>query len=513
MSLSKRFISGYLYDTLEQEKTVYYLKTDFINKLYFYYINNGYVNILTSQICNIFINLLTLFVIIFLLQCVDYNLLVNFNDKTRLSDISNFNNIFKINYLFVMIIIFFIIVIICKILNCINNFFVFKKIKNFYNEINIKDKELSGVKWENILLKIKHKFNDDDVDVYYISNKIMNKDNYMIALIDKKIIEISHLTKLMEWNLMYCIIHYLYDEDIEIDGDLSNKKHQDSISKRLKIVSIVNFIFMPFLLVFIIFYNIFEYSEKFYNKPSLVAGKSWTLLAKWKFRNYNETYHNFQIRLRNSEKAAKEYCDEFHSKLLETISKLLIYVLSTFFTILIFFSLINENVLLNLYIIGDKTAIWFIGICVTSIALLGNFINDKIIFNPKEKMLNLKDIIPDLDYLKENNVSESKKEFDKLYQYKLQILIKDILYILIVPFYLWDLSYNTKQIMKFIDSNTIKHRKIGRTCKLSLFDNIIGLDNNVGDEKTIRSYSAFKDSHNLWYDEVNKLNSSSLRII
>ena len=51
----------------------FYLKSDFINKMYFYYINRGYISILINEVLNVFISVFTVGFIIFLYNCIDYS--------------------------------------------------------------------------------------------------------------------------------------------------------------------------------------------------------------------------------------------------------------------------------------------------------------------------------------------------------------------------------------------------------------------------------------------------------
>ena len=69
-----------------------------------------------------------------------------------------------------------------------------------------------------------------------INNKIMTKDNYMIGLIDQNIIQFDHLTKLMEWNIMYCVVMYIFDDNLKIKKNLTcdGKIHSEKIKLRLR---------------------------------------------------------------------------------------------------------------------------------------------------------------------------------------------------------------------------------------------------------------------------------------
>lgn len=61
---------------------------------------------------------------------------------------------------------------------------------------------------------------DVSLDAHSIANRILRKDNYMIAIFNKDILDLTvpyfgkrqMLTKIMEWNLSFCILSYIFDE-------------------------------------------------------------------------------------------------------------------------------------------------------------------------------------------------------------------------------------------------------------------------------------------------------------
>ncbi len=86
----------------------------------------------------------------------------------------------------------------------------------------------------------------------------------MIALIDH-VIDYPVLTNLLEWNFTYCFIHRLFDDESKINiyhlNNIERTKHD--IRRRILVISVLNFIFMPFILIFILFSNLFEYGATF----------------------------------------------------------------------------------------------------------------------------------------------------------------------------------------------------------------------------------------------------------
>lgn len=471
--------------SLEDEQTTF-LKKIFLMNLYNYYVNNGYYNIITSQVVYILNNTFILLYTLFLVKCVNWNILFTLDSPIELKDTIYMENLFKLNFYTLILVLTFIIYILCKVIYLIYDSFNYKYIKSFYNDkLNIKEEEISILKWENIIERLKETENIENLDIFYINNKITCKDNYLITLFDKDIIKVDYLTQLMEWNIRFCFINPIFNKEFKYNIHFLNLKPQfvNDIKNKIKFVAIINFIFMPILLPFIIIKNLFKNGEQFYNKPQLLFSRHWTLKAKWKFRNYNELYHEFHEKILKSMVYANDYSNQFPNKLIETFTKLIILICSSFFIVLVFLSIVNEKVLLNLYISDNKTVIWFIGLFATIIAVLKSVVRENIIYYPDEKLNEIKTIINSI----EKEESKDKKHihyFFNLYQFHIITLIKDVFYTVLVPFELYKLSYRTKNIMAYLSEITINNAKYGHTNKYSLME-------REKDKKTMLSKETF----------------------
>lgn len=495
----------------------YFLKSSFINKLYNYYIHRGYFNIISMQLVNMCITIFLVFLIIFLNNCINYNLLFNINNKTYINEIVNMNNFFNFNPIIWFIVISLITFTSLKLICLIDDILVYRNIKFFYNNIiDISERDIQSILWSEIIDKMKLKYaNHTNFDIFYINNMITNKDNYMITIFDKDIIIINHLTSLMEWNIIFCILNTIFTKESKIDSKLlSNKdKYIDMIKKKLRVISLLNFIFMPFILIFIILYNIFNYGEYFYSNPESLVTRSFTRVAYWKFKHYNELIHNYDDRLSKCKLHATDYANQFPNKLLDTFSRFLVFVISSLFIIMMVFSILNQNILINLYIGYNKNILWFIGISLSIIAILKNFIYNKLLYNPKEHLLKVNDYIKlPSEWLENSNRSYIKNAFLIFFPYKIIDLSKNIFYTILVPFQLWSISFDTKNIINFIIKSTINEPILGNICKFGLFHkNIINTNEKKIKESYdyfIKMYPEFKNNNIYFESEYLKSNSN-----
>lgn len=494
------------------------IKDSFILKLYYYYVHKGYYNIISTKIVNMLTIIFLFGFIIFSFNCVDYSGLFDLDKQAHIGDYLDWNNFFNLDVFSWICLSLFGIYILCNILSLIDDIKVYYPVKKFYNnKLFIADSQIISIKWEEIIKKINEVTGDDNLDIYLVTNKIMAKDNYLISIIDKDVIKLRYMTKLMEWNIKYCIIHAIFDDKNRINKELFDHKEQytKNIIKKMRMVSIANYLFMPLIFIFVTFYSIFKYGEIFYNNPNLIASRHWTMLSMWKFREYNELYHIFMERTNKGLKPSIEYINQFPSKLLETFAKLIVFVLSSLFIMMLFLTLVNENLLLNLYISSSRPILWYMGILGTIIAISKAIIKDKFIFYPKEK---LKEIHKHIGYIPEDWIDNAdklyvKNKFVTFFEYQIVTLLKDIFYVLGVPFELWNLSYTVKDVVNFIIDNTTYDVKLGYICSSASFKKITQLEYQQGDKKTVKSFESFKRLYPDWIEQRLSSESASINVI
>ena len=479
-----------------------HLKRGFLTKIYFYFINGGFYNIIISEVISIFTSSFLIFYTIFLYNCIDWTELFNIDSKTNLTNLITLENYFKLNIFYWILFIIFIFITICKIYGLINYLKEYRTIQLFYNnKLKIKDNELGITKWNTIINKFKEEYNNNnDINIYYINNKISCKDNYLITLIDKNVFKIDYLTKIMEWNIIFCILNSIFDNDIKFNPKFLNNdsKFCSSIQTKLQFISILNFVFMPFIFMFLLFYYLFKYGEKFYSNPNYIITRNWTLIAKWKLRNYNELFHEYDSKFIVSKDICDEYTNLFPNKIVQTISRFLVFILSSVFVILVFISIVNERILTNLYITNNKQTIWFIGIVGSIIAILKRNLVETPTDYPKDKMKNLKEKINSIPDNWLEDAQNKNSVFFNYYQLQCLILLKDIYYTLIIPFKLYEISINTKNVIRYLSDITIS-TSYGHMNKFASFQNDINSSEitETEDKKKIDSIDTFHRNYEI----------------
>lgn len=444
----------------------------FFNRIYFYYVNKGYYRIIINSVVNLLVSNFLVFFILFLFNCIDYGGLLSLNSERNLSEYIEISNILNLNVFLIILLVVFFALDLIKIISLLDDMYIFSNIKKFYNNnLKIRDSDLEYLEWKEIL-DIYVESTNLELNPYFIDSIITTKDNYFIALLDNKIIRPYHLNSIFEWNLMYCIIYSFVDSTEKISPLIFRNPVQieNSMKNRLRVISILSVIFMPLIMVLITFYNLFNYGEQFYNKPNLFISKNFTRMAKLRFRNYNELTHLFEERMEKLTNITKRYNNAFKNKVLEAILKLIVFVFSSVFITLIILTILNDNILTNLNIIGGKNVLWFIGIFGSLIAILRSIINSKNKENPVSIMEEIADLtIVDNKVIENASMNVIKNKFLENYRFRILQIFYDILWTMVMPIQLWSISYDTRYIVRFIKKISCNNTKIGITCVFSDF--------------------------------------------
>lgn len=104
------------------------------------------------------------------------------------------------------------------------------EMKRFYNHsLNITDHDLNTIPWSAVVTALVRVKNDIDttkypaiakLDAHNVANRILRKENYMISIFNKSILNLTipifgkrrMLTRIMEWSLWFCIVDFVFDE-------------------------------------------------------------------------------------------------------------------------------------------------------------------------------------------------------------------------------------------------------------------------------------------------------------
>jgi len=457
---------------------------EFYTQIYEYYYYRGYIPILLTYICEIFSMLFGILFFYFfisidwdnILKCVENNC----------GDISNYIILNKpINFLNICILLLSITIFIYKVLTFIPKIISLNKIRNFYeNKLKIKhSNELCSLTWSTILRKITkiYKF----YDIHDITNKIMKKENYIIALIDKKIIDLRYpliYTKQLEINLKYIIF-----------------SDEDSLKSKFIFMGFANLFFSFFIFLFQIIYFIIDNIDDFYSNKYVLGPRRYTILAKHKFRNYNELPHYFENRLNKSMKHSIEYIKQFESPIMKVLGNFFTIITGAFICFFIILSILDESILLYVRFL-DRTLLFYMGIATAISNLSRSFVRspEESVYDPNGVM---KKVVEHTHYMPDRwegkcNTYEVRNEFLSMFPYKIVIFIHDLLGVIVTPIILFMLSKECNNISSFFEKYTVDDVS-GKICSLAQ------KTKDYNDEKMKQSINNFDINHSINVDSFD----------
>ena len=199
------------------------MKADlFYCNLYEYYYRGGFLTIILSYVLEIFSLIFGIHFMIFIFILLDWNKILQCgkeNDIQDCGEIFIYINPQYPNFFCFLFLVFAGLFTFYKISLFLSNYKYILITRDFFeNKLKISSSELQTMKWYNIIKKISSCKN---ISVEDITNIILKKENYIIALINENIINISPslYTKQLELNLKYILL-----SDIENINKIKNIK-------------------------------------------------------------------------------------------------------------------------------------------------------------------------------------------------------------------------------------------------------------------------------------------------
>ncbi|KAF9931637.1 autophagy protein atg9 [Linnemannia zychae] len=208
---------------------------NFLARVYSYYVGKGMYTILLER-C---LNLLTFAFVIgfstYLIGCVDYSRL---RHSKHLSEVIVPQCVHKLPTGTFIVLLLFATFWVGQLIRLVYDVPEMVDMRNFYTYLLlIPDEDIQSVSWHEVVNRIM-KIRDNNpntsttatiqttdtqrLNAHDIANRIMRKENFMIAMFNKDLIDLSipvpmmHnrkiLTRILEWSLSFCILGYVFDE-------------------------------------------------------------------------------------------------------------------------------------------------------------------------------------------------------------------------------------------------------------------------------------------------------------
>lgn len=497
----------------------------FFFDVYSYFVRGGYFVILVENILNIITTALTLLFITFscffidwkrIGKCESENTCGNFHDYIVYP--TKFYNTAINVCMFTFVSIFFVYWIwITYVL--IDEMVKYLKYRNYFKMIGIRTSEIKVITWIDIVKKMIEY--DNTLTPEIIVGSIMNKDNYIIAMIGSNLFNIDpvYYTQTFIWLINIGILREIF---------LETKEKKKIIVDTNKVVMVMRFlaplqiIAIPFILIIMIVNYVINMTTDIYTKRLYFGPKEWTNYAKLLFREYNELPHIFNLRIAKSYEFAGKYEQKFSAHLTNVLMEKSIFTLGTCLTLLVALTFYNEALVLYIKLF-DHTLIWYITILVTAITVARMAMVDPASVDESAEEV-MKKIAEHTHYFPSSwvnkcHTSDVLDEYRALFKYKLSSIFVEIASIFVIPYYVCKhLEKDIELIAAFIEENTVYCEGVGHICKaglsnhFSIYSSVEGAyakdyELLIDDEKIERSIKHFKEYYSqesLHIEQANK---------
>ena len=441
---------------------------------------------------------------------------------------------------------------ICRLFQYCYDFRHLRHMQKFYRYLlEISDTDIQTVSWQEIVkrlmllrdsnpvtaaaVKDKHRRflgsqSKQRMDAHDIANRLMRRENYMIALINKDILDLTlplpflrnrqFFSKTLEWNLSLCILDFVFDEQGQVRPlflkDVRRRALSDKLRERFIFAGFMNLFCAPLLVVFFVLYYFFRYFNEYQRNPSQIGSRQYTPLAEWKFREFNELWHLFQRRVNMSYPFASRYLEQFPKDKTIQVSRFVAFVTGALASVLALASVIDPELFLAFEITPERTVLFYLGVFGTVWAVARGIVpEENLVFDPEYALTNVAEYT---HYLPNHwrdrlHTNEVRADFATLYKMKLVIFLEEIVSIIITPLILWfSLPKCSDRLIDFFREFTVHVDGLGYVCSFAVFDfkkggnNTATLDGEAAqdlreeyystkDGKMLASYYGFIDNY------------------
>ncbi|KAI0748469.1 APG9-domain-containing protein [Daedaleopsis nitida] len=451
----------------------------FLQEAYYYYEGKGIYSIALSR----GLNLLTVGFVIafstFLLGCVDYSR-IRPEKVTRLSEVVVSRCVSRFSGFTLLFFMLFSAFFVWQLVSYTLSMMRLMDMYRFYTYLlHIPDADIQTISWPEVVRRIgairednpltaissntaAHQSFTAKLDAHDIANRIMRQENYLIALFNKELLDLrvplplflqqfsfridddgkgKTLTRALEWNLRFCLMEYLFDDSGRVRKVFLKSKNRavliEGLRRRLIFMGILNAIFAPFIVLYLLMYSFFRYFEEYHKNPSNIGGRAYTPYAQWKFREFNELPHLFKRRLNESYETASMYIGQFPNEKVTLIARFVAFIAGSFAAVLVLASIVDPDLFVHFEISAHRTVFFYITVFGSILAVARGMIpEENRVFDPEllmTEVVQYTHYMPD-DWKGELHSKKVHEEFGQLFAMKVVTFAQELLSVILTPF-------------------------------------------------------------------------------
>ena len=460
----------------------------FLQDVYFYFEGKGFWPLIVATIMSALTSAFLILLFGFLTTFLNYDVLFGQNDLGgAMADP-------KLGVVGLILFCFFWLIWVAELLLSLFKLRKLRKVRRFYlHNLNITDQELQTVEWsvvsQRILTVPRLCLAKTDWTELDIANRLLRRENFLIALLNRNVFDLSIpflsaqmtvFTNPIYWAIRLCVFPFIFEGN-EVKPDVLHARADpalqerlvEQLNRRMRRFGIAALVLSPFVFLYLAAYTFFDYGREIRNSPRDLSTRTWSLLAQWKFREFNELPHTWQRRLRLANGAAFAYVNQFHNIYVTAVARFFAFAAGSLLLVFVIFGFIDDGLLQN-DILGPFSGIWIIGVLgLVTAAAISLIPKEDHVFDPRSHLEQVREhthYMPS-HWRNQEHSYRIYQEFLHLFEYRVVFYLKEVATVLLAPFTLLiTLPRSSRRIISFFSNFTANLPGVGHVVVWATFD-------------------------------------------
>ncbi|GAB7360948.1 hypothetical protein MBLNU230_g0931t1 [Neophaeotheca triangularis] len=480
----------------------------FLLEVYEYYVNHGLWSMILAKIINLLTELFVFTFATFLTTCIDYSKIPSSKSTT---EVMIPKCMAKASWVTNIATFFFVIWWLYSLGKLAEGYQNWSRMRNFYEHVlGIKDSDIQTVSWVRVvegLVRIRNanvatadlssqtrrymakNYNkpQERFNAEIIANRLMRRANYDVAMYNKDILDFTlpvpllgmrqFYSKSLEWSIEFCLTNFIFDEQGATRPYALETRNRaalvEALRRRLRIAAIASIVMAPFNVVRFCILYFFRYYTEFTRNPSRVSARTFTPLAEWKMREFNELDHVFQRRLRQAYPFANDYLKQFPKDKTDQLCRFIAFISGAIAAVLTLATLFDPELFLGFEVTPGRTAVFWLTVMIGIFGFAhGSLPDENEVHDP---VLHLREVLMFTHYMPAHwknrlHSNEVRIEFSALYQMKVMIFLEEILSLIVAPLILLrNANTRSERVVDFFREHTVHVDGVGYQCNFAVF--------------------------------------------
>lgn len=319
-----------------------------------------------------------------------------------------------------------------------------------------------------------------------VHNRLLRRKNYLIALVNKQLLPIYYRIPFVgeviyfPKGLLYCFQlllfkapgFKLFETRWKLKDEYKQFSKREECAARFRrnclLLSVIMGIFGIFFSFWQLLNTLYTYADEVKSNPERVfAFRTWSNYSKYYCRHFNELDHSLEDRMNKAYKPANKYMNSFISMPLESVAKLVRYMLRAMLACISVLTLVADHLLQLEHTITLISVLVFLSFACES------FIRGDIPLRYNQTEL-YQHVLEHVHYFPSKHLPstlQARSEFSLLFKYRIIIIVEELLSPIVSPYILYrHMSNKSFDIVDFFRNCTIEIPSIGDVCSFAMMN-------------------------------------------